>query len=279
MNDLEDAICLKKTHRDKLSTVNAELQAQKLNDTVQRCLYIKDQILPLRFTVDALPELSTEEEIIIDKAVNTESNPSEVVSHKFNLNITRRDIQTLTGLQWLNDEVINFYMNLLIERGKGSNWTKAYAMNTFFYLKLQKDGPLSLKRWTRRIDVFSYDVIVVPIHLGMHWCMSVIDFRDCTIKYYDSMGSSNRQCLEALRNYLKVEHLDKKQEEYDVSLWKLENVKDIPQQMNGSDCGVFACTYAEYITRNADLTFSQEDMPYIRRKMILEILYGKLLVQ
>ena len=31
----------------------------------------------------------------------------------------------------------------------------------------------------------------------------------------------------------------------------------IPQQMNGSDCGMFACKFAEYITRGAQITFSQ----------------------
>ncbi len=34
-------------------------------------------------------------------------------------------------------------------------------------------------------------------------------------------------------------------------------VQGIPQQMNGSDCGVFACKYAEYVSRGADITFSQ----------------------
>jgi len=27
--------------------------------------------------------------------------------------------------------------------------------------------------------------------------------------------------------------------------------------MNGSDCGMFACKFAEYITRNARITFTQ----------------------
>ena len=34
-------------------------------------------------------------------------------------------------------------------------------------------------------------------------------------------------------------------------------MQDIPQQMNGSDCGMFACKFAEYITRDARITFSQ----------------------
>ena len=33
--------------------------------------------------------------------------------------------------------------------------------------------------------------------------------------------------------------------------------QDIPQQMNGSDCGMFACKFAEYITREAEINFTQ----------------------
>ena len=41
--------------------------------------------------------------------------------------------------------------------------------------------------------------------------------------------------------------------------------------MNGSDCGMFTCQFAEYISRRARFTFSQNDMPYFRKRMIAEI--------
>lgn len=34
-------------------------------------------------------------------------------------------------------------------------------------------------------------------------------------------------------------------------------LQDVPQQMNGSDCGVFTCKYAEYLSRDAPFTFTQ----------------------
>lgn len=33
--------------------------------------------------------------------------------------------------------------------------------------------------------------------------------------------------------------------------------QEIPQQMNGSDCGMFTCKYAEYITKDKPITFTQ----------------------
>merc|ERR1719318_297181 len=47
--------------------------------------------------------------------------------------------------------------------------------------------------------------------------------------------------------------------------------------MNGSDCGMFTCKFAEYLSRRAKFTFSQRDMPYFRKRMVYEIVKNKLL--
>ncbi|KAJ8960728.1 hypothetical protein NQ318_020020 [Aromia moschata] len=259
--------------------INKDMRWELLTNKIHRSLSIKEAILPeIEAEEEAeLPALTEAQLKRVEHAFR--GDPNEVLARKFNLNITRRDIQTLAGLNWLNDEVINFYMNLIIERGRDARWPRAYAFNTFFYLRLAKDGPQALRRWTKRVDIFAHDLVCVPVHLGMHWCMAIVDFRDRSIRYYDSMGSSNDRCLEALRNYLEAEHLDKKKAPYDASDFALENARDIPQQMNGSDCGMFACTFAEFLTRNAKITFSQEHMPYLRKKMVAEILAGELLIK
>lgn len=182
------------------------------------------------------------------------------------------------SLNWLNDEIINFYMQMIVERSnKYDNWPKVYAMNTFFYPKLIQSGHSALKRWTRKVDIFAHDLILVPVHLGMHWCLATIDIKRKGVFYYDSMGGNNEKCLHALIQYLRDEHLDKKKSSYDTSQYSMEIVKDIPQQMNGSDCGMFTCKFAEYISRNAAITFNQENMPYFRRRMIYEIVKNNLM--
>lgn len=264
---------------EKHCKINNDMRWEILTDKVNRSLSIKDAVLPVEEKAEEaeLPPLTETQLKSVEHVYR--GDPNDILARKFNLNITRRDLQTLAGLNWLNDEVINFYMNLIIERGKDSKWPKSYAFNTFFYTKLCKDGPQSLRRWTKRVDIFEHDIICVPIHLGMHWCMAIIDLRDNSIRYYDSMGGSNSKCLEALRRYLEVEHMDKKKTGFDTSDFILENIKKIPQQMNGSDCGMFACTFAEFLTRNAKITFSQEHMPYLRKKMIVEIITGELLIK
>lgn len=220
--------------------------------------------------------LTPEMEAIIDNSL-LKNPPTQVLVEKFNTQITRHDISTLDGLNWLNDEVINFYMNLLIERGKNDNYPNVYAFNTFFYPKLLKTGYSSVRRWTKKVNLFSHDLLLIPVHLGMHWCLATVDFRTKCVRYFDSMLSDNNKCLEALLKYLEDEHQDKKSSPFDKTGWIAENVKDIPQQMNGSDCGMFACMFAEYLSRDADITFDQQHMPYFRRKMVYEIVTGNLL--
>ncbi|XP_057664560.1 uncharacterized protein LOC130898947 [Diorhabda carinulata] len=264
---------------EKHGKINKDMRMEALTQKINKSLQIRDVVLPIEETEEDVefPPLTEAHSEIINKAFR--GDPNEILCKKFNLNITRRDLLTIAGLNWLNDEVINFYMNLIMERAKHPKWPKAYAFNTFFYPKLLKDGHQSLRRWTKKVDIFEYALICVPIHLGMHWCMAIIDFRAKSIRYYDSMGSSNNKCLDALKKYLEAEHLDKKKIPFDTSDFELENVKDIPQQMNGSDCGMFSCTFAEFLTRDAKIVFSQEHMPYLRKKMVVEIMTGELLVK
>ncbi|XP_069960155.1 sentrin-specific protease 1-like isoform X3 [Cherax quadricarinatus] len=240
----------------------------------------KVEEIPPELEVEPQPQefiqLTPEMEDVIDSALK-KFPASEVLVDKFNIQITRRDIATLSGLNWVNDEIINFYMNLIMERGKNDNFRNVYAFNTFFYPKLIKSCYQSVRRWTKKVDVFTYDLLLVPVHLGMHWCLATIDFQTKSIQYYDSMLGTNDQCLEALLDYLISEHEDKKKSPYNASDWILTNVKSIPQQMNGSDCGMFACKFAEYLSRNAPITFQQQHMPYFRRRMVYEIVNATLM--
>lgn len=53
--------------------------------------------------------------------------------------------------------------------------------------------------------------------------------------------------------------------------------QDIPQQDNGFDCGVFTCQFIESLSRGEDdFAFTQENMPYLRRRMVWEIAHAKL---
>jgi sentrin-specific protease 1 len=53
--------------------------------------------------------------------------------------------------------------------------------------------------------------------------------------------------------------------------------QDIPTQKNSSDCGMFACLFAENASRHARITFDQKHISYFRQRMAFEIYQKELL--
>ncbi|XP_025056585.1 sentrin-specific protease 2 isoform X2 [Alligator sinensis] len=228
--------------------------------------------------VERLPQLTEDMEREIMNALGR-GQQNEILSSAFKLKVTRGDIQTLRNHQWLNDEVINFYMNLLVERNNKQGLPVLHAFSTFFYPKLTSGGYQAVRRWTKGVDIFSKDLILVPIHLQVHWGLVVIDVRRKNIKYFDSMGQNGYKICETLRQYLLEESKTKRNVDICSSEWTLYSMKshEIPQQLNGSDCGMFTCKYADYISRDKPITFTQHQMPHFRRQMVWEILHQQLL--
>lgn len=66
---------------------------------------------------------------------------TEILISKLNLNIRRNVINTLLGTKCLNEQIVNFNINLVAERNTQSeDLPKIYAMNTFFLQCPQKTG-------------------------------------------------------------------------------------------------------------------------------------------
>uniref|UniRef100_K3WMB9 Ubiquitin-like protease family profile domain-containing protein n=1 Tax=Globisporangium ultimum (strain ATCC 200006 / CBS 805.95 / DAOM BR144) TaxID=431595 RepID=K3WMB9_GLOUD len=228
-------------------------------------------------------ELPPEQLKIVQDALR--NGPADrVLIQKFNVDITRRHLQCLHPLQWLNDEVINFYMQLLMERDErlvkdGTLEKRSHFFNSFFYTKVSEGGYnfVNVRRWTRKIDLFAMDKIFVPVNISnTHWCMAVIFMSEKRIQYYDSMNGSGSTCLNVLMKYLHDEMENKKHQKFSDEGWKLvpTDLDSTPQQQNGSDCGVFSCMFADFLSQNKPLSFSQKDMEFHRSRMVLRIVEG-----
>lgn len=52
----------------------------------------------------------------------------------------------------------------------------------------------------------------------------------------------------------------------------MSDEEQIPEQYNGSDCGVFALEFAERLSRNAAMDFQQRDMDTLRKRIVIDLL-------
>ena len=199
----------------------------------------------------------------------------EVLMERYQIKIRIRDLKTLEPEKWLNEEIINFYLNMIVERSHNQQLPTVYAFGTQFYIKLAEGGHGYVKRWTKKVDLFEKRLILVPIHLEDHWVLVSIDTEQKTENYHNSMGDEKKHgklCLARIVDYIKEEHSNKKGVAIDTSIWKKTISEDIPQQDNAYDCGLFILKYAECVSRLERMEFSQDDMDLYRERMTYKIL-------
>ncbi|OPJ82288.1 hypothetical protein AV530_017581 [Patagioenas fasciata monilis] len=69
------------------------------------------------------------------------------VSYKRHV-LTMDDLQTLYGPNWLNDQVMNMYGDLVMDAVPD----KVHFFNSFFYDKLRTRGYEGVQRWTKNVS-------------------------------------------------------------------------------------------------------------------------------
>lgn len=87
-----------KTVSKKHEQINNELRLERLVDRVNKALQIREAVLPETEEAEEpeLPELTKEQQRLVERAF-TRNDLNEVLARKFNLNITRKDLLTLSG--------------------------------------------------------------------------------------------------------------------------------------------------------------------------------------
>uniref|UniRef100_A0A0E0KDL2 Ubiquitin-like protease family profile domain-containing protein n=1 Tax=Oryza punctata TaxID=4537 RepID=A0A0E0KDL2_ORYPU len=228
--------------------------------------------------------LTEEEENEVQKCLFGRGSSTEIlVQHEpSNIEVSREKFRCLRPTAWLNDEVINLYLELLKEREtrEPKRFLKCHFFNTFFYKKLAcgKNGYdyKSVKRWTTRrrlgYELIECDKIFVPVHKDIHWCLAIMNMKEKTFQYLDSLGGVDHRVSRVLARYIAEEVKDKSNKEIDISSWHEELVDYIPLQQNMWDCGMFMLKYIDFHSRGLSMSFSQENMEYFRKRTVMEIL-------
>ncbi|KAL2019619.1 hypothetical protein VTK56DRAFT_9434 [Thermocarpiscus australiensis] len=116
----------------------------------------------------------------------TEQNPDwsknwevPLVFHR--TRVDKEDIPRLDEGQCLNDNLIGFGLRYLFDEYSGRHKDlnkRVYLHNSFFYEKLKSGrGTINydgVKSWTAKVDLLSYDYIIVPVNEHFHWWVAII---------------------------------------------------------------------------------------------------------
>ena len=230
-------------------------------------------------------DVTPSEDMIIKKYLDSPHTKSsnelrKVLVERFKIAMTVKKIVCLENGEWLNDEVMNFYLKLIQERSDKAGCMNIHIHNTFFFSKLTENDSYqygNVRRWTRKIDLFEKDVVIIPVNYeNIHWALAVAYMKSKHLVVLDSRKNSSRcmSTLKCLRKYFLDEYLDKKKikDPKGEESWSFVSIKSIPRQKNNYDCGVFTCVYALCVASGIGLNFSQQDIPLFRKHMCLSIL-------
>lgn len=94
------------------------------------------------------------------------------------------DLERLDEGEFLNDSLISFYLRYLeqrLEEERPELAKRTYFFNTFFFATLTNTHKgrkcfnyEGVQKWTRSVDLFTYDYIIVPINEQAHWYLAII---------------------------------------------------------------------------------------------------------
>ncbi|KAL9043321.1 MAG: hypothetical protein Q9214_003488 [Letrouitia sp. 1 TL-2023] len=94
------------------------------------------------------------------------------------------DLERLDEGEFLNDNLIAFYLRFLeykVEQKAPDVARRVYIFNTFFYERLSSTSKSqkginypAVQKWTRGVDIFTYDYVVVPVNESAHWYVAII---------------------------------------------------------------------------------------------------------
>ena len=207
------------------------------------------------------------------------------------------DYFSLEEGEYLNDAIINFHLAYLAqEKLSDDNKKDVHIFSTHFYTKLsnvpkKKKGESTNKSrgerayervqsWTKKIDLFSKKLVIVPICEDNHWYVLLICNPGCVDSppderlvrgdpYFivmDSLGGYHTTALSAMRSYLRYEYLARKGRPLSLTKEKMGEVEaPVPEQDNDCDCGVYLLHYIELIFRDPGKFYWSRKLPTFKK--------------
>ncbi|XP_076954885.1 putative ubiquitin-like-specific protease 2B isoform X2 [Bidens hawaiensis] len=200
--------------------------------------------------------------------------------------ISKRDFQLLQPEKFLNDTIVDFYIEYL-KKIKPAG-ARVHFFNSFFFRKLAdfddnqsrsidfKEAFQRVRKWTKKVDIFQKDYIFIPVNFRLHWSLIIIchpgevmNFTDdemanslkvpC-ILHMDSIKGSHRGLEQCIKCYLWEEWKERNSHVSENIPAKFKDLRfirlEVPQQENSYDCGLFMLHYMELFLKQASNDFN-----------------------
>lgn len=170
--------------------------------------------------------------------------------------LTRNDFHRLNNGQEYNDNNIDFYFQLIVERAKEKSETmpKVHAFATYWWQVNRGGFDVHLARWTKNVTLSDFDILLFPINRHHHWSLVVVDQRTKILEYFDPLKLNDNGATDAVRDYLINERHHYTGLLLPKSHWQISIFDKFIRQNNGIDCGAYVCAFAKWRTNGFTIT-------------------------
>ena len=216
-----------------------------------------------------------EERVEEERAEEENQQQDELLMKGTNFVLYESELERLKPPQFLSDEIINAYMQLISEK-----YRDVFFFDTFFHQSLEENG-FNSKRSYAKINPFTSRKWIMPINFqNCHWILLHLNLENIhkgqiLMDLHDSATKMNFVYdiqTDEIRKYIKF--MFEKYEQSKLSNFNLvlRNVSTtLPQQQNNCDCGAFVLGYSICLAARKNIEFNQLNINILRPNMKHEI--------
>ena len=158
----------------------------------------------------------------------------------------------ITAVSWLNDEHVNESMKFLLK--KRNAFDKFYFCPTYYSgISITTSHAYGILGHLERFQSVKKSVFLLPFNTsifhGAHWMLGIALIEKKTLVICNPLLSGKYSYERFFNMLIKVLRLNEllKDNVFDFSEWTFAICKDVAQQPNDFDCGVYVCFYARQI--------------------------------
>ncbi|KAG1041095.1 hypothetical protein G6F43_012170 [Rhizopus delemar] len=260
--------CGRKRKADELSSEEIPFEKKKTNQTPSKQTETKEVV----------------EGYLLKEDTQFFGSDKHILMYPFNApkqhSLYWEDIERLKKGRFLNDTIINICPRIWQDEYPND---KIYVYTSFFFTKLKEcktpEGLSSLSRWTRGVNLFEKDLLIIPVAEHKHWFLVLVanpgacigsptvtgsrfdngklDKQKPYIMVIDSLGGSQHYVRDLVTKYLKSEAKKKHKVEESSFITPQFVQVESPIQDNHYDCGVYCLYTIKQIYENNMKTMQQ----------------------
>ncbi|CAG9764290.1 unnamed protein product [Ceutorhynchus assimilis] len=183
--------------------------------------------------------------------------------------LTKEDLITLTGTQWLNNFVVDICLYIF-------NNENIFNVITCNLSKIILCDGIVNDYILQQIQIFENDTVIMPFLINNnHYCLALCDFEKNELTYMDPFGNENMTSHPAkiyknFLNFLEKYKVVNKSSPICTNNWKLV-FKEHANQRDSHNCGVYIIYYFSQLTTYQPMN-QEINVNHFRRNLLFKLL-------